>query len=159
MDDSPRDPSDWGKRLEDAIARQQAQLDAFIEETENKLSELESSIEEVRGLAEQQAEIPDGIEERLEELESSKMDVPTEMELRNREYEVKFKKQLAEEQQEQQEELAKNLSLLDERIESLEEVDKQEGDNKDQMKEMSDKLADLEEKLSLLQEQLRARLK
>ena len=161
MDVSPRDSSDWGKRLEDAIARQQAQLDAFIEETENKLSELEASIEEVRGLAEQQAEIPDGIEERLEELESSKMDVPTEMELRNREYEVKFKKQLAEEQQE---ELAKNLSLLDERIESLEEVDKQEGDkqegdNKDQMKEMSEKLADLEEKLSLLQEQLRARLK
>ena len=156
MDVSPRDSSEWEKRLEDAIARQQAQLDAFIEETENKLSELEASIEEVRGLAEQQAEIPDGIEERLEELESSKMDVPTEMELRNREYEVKFKKQLAEEQQE---ELAKNLSLLDERIESLEEVDKQEGDNKDQMKEMSDKLADLEEKLSLLQEQLRARLK
>lgn len=156
MDVSPRDSSEWEKRLEDAIARQQAQLDAFIEETENKLSELEASIEEVRGLAEQQAEIPDGIEERLEELESSKMDVPTEMELRNREYEVKFKKQLAEEQQE---ELAKPLSLLDERIESLEEVDKQEGDNKDQMKEMSDKLADLEEKLSLLQEQLRARLK
>lgn len=156
MDDSPRDPSDWGKRLEDAIARQQAQLDAFIEETENKLSELEASIEEVRGLAEQQAEIPDGIEERLEELESSKMDMPTEMELRNREYEVKFKKQLAEEQQE---ELAKTLSLIDGRIESLEEVDKQEGDNKDQMKQMAEKLADLEEKLSLLQEQLRARLK
>lgn len=84
------------------------------------------------------------------------MDMPTEMELRNREYEVKFKKQLAEEQQE---ELAKTLSLIDGRIESLEEVDKQEGDNKDQMKQMAEKLADLEEKLSLLQEQLRARLK
>lgn len=71
------------------------------------------------------------------------MDMPTEMELRNREYEVKFKKQLAEEQQE---ELAKTLSLIDGRIESLEEVDKQEGDNKDQMKQMAEKLADLEEK-------------
>ncbi len=156
MDDSPRDPSDWGKRLEDAIARQQAQLDAFIEETENKLSELEASIEEVRGLAEQQAEIPDGIEERLEELESSKMDMPTEMELRNREYEVKFKKQLAEEQQE---ELTLKLSLLDDRIESLEEVDKQERDDDRRMEEMAQKVADLEVKLSLLNEQLRARLR
>ena len=117
MDDAPRDSSDLEKRLEEAIARQQAQLDAFIEETENKLSELESSIEEVRGLAEQQAEIPDGIEERLEQLESSKIDVPTEIELLNREYDANFKNQLEEEQQE---ELAKNLSLLDERIESLE---------------------------------------
>jgi hypothetical protein len=49
MDDTPRDSSNLEKRLEEAIARQQAQLDAFIEETENKLSELESSIEEVRG--------------------------------------------------------------------------------------------------------------
>ncbi len=156
MDDSPRDPSDWGKRLEDAIARQQAQLDAFIEETENKLSELEASIEEVRGLAEQQTEIPEGIEERLEQLELYKMDVPTEMELRNREHDAKFKKQLEEEQQE---ELTLKLSLLDDRIESLEEVDKQERDDDRRMEEMAEKVADLEVKLGLLKEQLRARLK
>ena len=156
MDVSPRDSSDWEKRLEDAIARQQAQLDAFIEETENKLSELESSIEEVRGLAEQQAEIPDGIEERLEQLESSKIDVPTEIELLNREYDANFKNQLEEEQQE---ELAKNLSLLDERIESLEGLDKQEGDDNSRLDEMAEKLAELEGKLKLLQEYVRSRLR
>ena len=156
MDVSPRDSSDWEKRLEDAIARQQAQLDAFIEETENKLSELESSIEEVRGLAEQQAEIPDGIEERLDQLESSKIDVPTEIELLNREYDANFKNQLEEEQQE---ELAKNLSLLDERIESLEGLDKQEGDDNSRLDEMAEKLAELEGKLKLLQEYVRSRLK
>lgn len=156
MDVSPRDSSDWEKRLEDAIARQQAQLDAFIEETENKLSELESSIEEVRGLAEQQAEIPDGIEERLEELESSKIDVPTEIELLNREYDANFKKQLEEEQQE---ELALKLFVLDERIESLEGLDKQEGDDNSRLDEMAEKLAELEGKLKLLQEYVRSRLK
>ena len=156
MDVSPRDSSDWEKRLEDAIARQQAQLDAFIEETENKLSELESSIEEVRGLAEQQAEIPDGIEERLEQLESSKIDVPTEIELLNREYDANFKKQLEEEQQE---ELALKLFVLDERIESLEGLDKQEGDDNSRLDEMAEKLAELEGKLKLLQEYVRSRLK
>ena len=156
MDDAPRDSSDLEKRLEEAIARQQAQLDAFIEETENKLSELESSIEEVRGLAEQQAEIPDGIEERLEQLESSKIDVPTEIELLNREYDANFKKQLEEEQQG---ELALKLFVIDERIESLEGLDKQERDDDSRMEEMEEKLADLEVKLSLLQENLRARLK
>ena len=156
MDDAPRDSSDLEKRLEEAIARHQAQLDAFIEETENKLSELESSIEEVRGLAEQQTEIPEGIEERLEQLESYEMDVPTEMELRNREHDAKFKKQLEEEQQE---ELTLKLSLIDDRIESLEEVDKQERDDDRRMEEMAEKLADLEVKLGLLQEQLRARLR
>ena len=156
MDDAPRDSSDLEKRLEEAIARQQAQLDAFIEETENKLSELESSIEEVRGLAEQQAEIPDGIEERLEQLESSKIDVPTEIELLNREYDANFKKQLEEEQQE---ELALKLFVLDERIESLEGLDKQEGDNDSRLKEMDEKLVELEGKLKLLQEYVRSRLK
>ena len=156
MDVSPRDSSDWEKRLEDAIARQQAQLDAFIEETENKLSELESSIEEVRGLAEQQAEIPDGIEERLEQLESSKIDVPTEIELLNREYDANFKKQLEEEQQE---ELALKLFVLDERIESLEGLDKQEGDDNSRLDEMAEKLAELEGKLKLLQEYVRSRLR
>ena len=156
MDDAPRDSSNLEKRLEEAIARQQAQLDAFIEETENKLSELESSIEEVRGLAEQQAEIPDGIEERLEQLESSKIDVPTEIELLNREYDANFKNQLEEEQQE---ELAKNLSLLDERIESLEGLDKQEGDDNSRLDEMAEKLAELEGKLKLLQEYVRSRLR
>ena len=156
MDVSPRDSSDWEKRLEDAIARQQAQLDAFIEETENKLSELESSIEEVRGLAEQQAEIPDGIEERLEQLESSKIDVPTEIELLNREYDENFKKQLEEEQQE---ELALKLFVLDERIESLEGLDKQEGDDNSRLDEMAEKLAELEGKLKLLQEYVRSRLR
>ena len=156
MDVSPRDSSDWEKRLEDAIARQQAQLDAFIEETENKLSELESSIEEVRGLAEQQAEIPDGIEERLEQLESSKIDVPTEIELLNREYDANFKKQLEEEQQE---ELALKLFVLDERIESLEGLDKQEGYDNSRLDEMAEKLAELEVKLSLLQEYVRSRLR
>lgn len=156
MDDAPRDSSDLEKRLEEAIARQQAQLDAFIEETENKLSELESSIEEVRGLAEQQAEIPDGIEERLEQLESSKIDVPTEIELLNREYDANFKKQLEEEQQE---ELTLKISLLDDRIESLEGLDKKEGDNDSRLKEMDVKLAELEVKLSLLQEYVRSRLK
>ena len=156
MDDAPRDSSNLEKRLEEAIARQQAQLDAFIEETENKLSELESSIEEVRGLAEQQAEIPDGIEERLEQLESSKIDVPTEIELLNREYDANFKNQLEEEQQE---ELAKNLSLLDERIESLEGLDKREGDDNSRLDEMAEKLAELEGKLKLLQEYVRSRLR
>ena len=156
MDVSPRDSSDWEKRLEDAIARQQAQLDAFIEETENKLSELESSIEEVRGLAEQQAEIPDGIEERLDQLESSKIDVPTEIELLNREYDANFKKQLEEEQQE---ELALKLFVLDERIESLEGLDKQEGDDNSRLDEMAEKLAELEGKLKLLQEYVRSRLR
>ena len=156
MDVSPRDSSDWEKRLEDAIARQQAQLDAFIEETENKLSELESSIEEVRGLAEQQAEIPDGIEERLEQLESSKIDVPTEIELLNREYDANFKNQLEEEQQE---ELALKLFVLDERIESLEGLDKQEGYDNSRLDEMAEKLAELEVKLSLLQEYVRSRLR
>ena len=101
MDDAPRDSSDLEKRLEEAIARQQAQLDEFREEMTGKLSELESSIEEVKELAEQQAEIPEGIDERLEQLESCKMDVPTEMELRNREHDAKFKKQLEDEQQEE----------------------------------------------------------
>ena len=156
MDDAPRDSSNLEKRLEEAIARQQAQLDAFIEETENKLSELESSIEEVRGLAEQQAEIPDGIEERLEQLESSKIDVPTEIELLNREYDANFKKQLEEEQQE---ELALKLFVLDERIESLEGLDKQEGDDNSRLDEMAEKLAELEGKLKLLQEYVRSRLK
>ena len=156
MDDAPRDSSDLEKRLEEAIARQQAQLDAFIEETENKLSELESSIEEVRGLAEQQAEIPDGIEERLEELESSKIDVPTEIELLNREYDANFKKQLEEEQQE---ELALKLFVLDERIESLEGLDKQEGYDNSRLDEMAEKLAELEGKLKLLQEYVRSRLR
>lgn len=156
MDDAPRDSSNLEKRLEEAIARQQAQLDAFIEETENKLRELESSIEEVRGLAEQQAEIPDGIEDRLEQLESSKIDVPTEIELLNREYDANFKKQLEEEQQE---ELALKLFVLDERIESLEGLDKQEGYDNSRLDEMAEKLAELEVKLSLLQEYVRSRLR
>jgi chromosome segregation ATPase len=156
MDDAPRDSSDLEKRLEEAIARQQAQLDAFIEETENELAELESSIEGVRGLSEQQAEIPDGIEERLEQLESSKIDVPTEIELLNREYDANFKKQLEEEQQE---ELTLKISLLDDRIESLEGLDKQERDEDSRMEEMADKLAELDVKLSLLQEYVRSRLK
>jgi chromosome segregation ATPase len=156
MDDAPRDSSDLEKRLEEAIARQQAQLDAFIEETENELAELESSIEGVRGLSEQQAEIPDGIEERLEQLESSKIDVPTEIELLNREYDANFKKQLEEEQQE---ELTLKISLLDDRIESLEGLDKQERDEDSRMEEMAEKLAELEVKLSLLQEYVRSRLK
>ncbi len=156
MDDAPRDFSALEKRFEEAMARQQAQLDAFMEGMTGKLSELESSIEEVRGLAEQQTEIPEGIEERLEQLELYKMDVPTEMELRNREHDAKFKKQLEEEQQE---ELTLKLSLLDDRIESLEEVDKQERDDDRRMEEMAEKVADLEVKLGLLKEQLRARLK
>jgi len=156
MDDATRDSSDLEKRLEQAIARQQAQLDAFIEKTENELAELESSIEGVRGLSEQQAEIPDGIEERLEQLESSKIDVPTEIELLNREYDANFKKQLEEEQQE---ELTLKISLLDDRIESLEGLDKQERDDSSRMEEMAAKLAELEVKLSLLQEYVRSRLK
>jgi exonuclease VII large subunit len=156
MDDATRDSSDLEKRLEQAIARQQAQLDAFIEKTENELAELESSIEGVRGLSEQQAEIPDGIEERLEQLESSKIDVPTEIELLNREYDANFKKQLEEEQQE---ELTLKISLLDDRIESLEGLDKQERDEDSRMEEMAEKLAELEVKLSLLQEYVRSRLK
>jgi exonuclease VII large subunit len=156
MDDATRDSSDLEKRLEQAIARQQAQLDAFIEKTENELAELESSIEGVRGLSEQQAEIPDGIEERLEQLESSKIDVPTEIELLNREYDANFKKQLEEEQQE---ELTLKISLLDDRIESLEGLDKQERDEDSRMEEMADKLAELDVKLSLLQEYVRSRLK
>lgn len=156
MDDAPRDFSALEKRLEEAIARQQAQLDAFMVEMTEKLSELESSIEEVKELAERQAEIPEGIEERLEQLESYKMDVPTEMELRNREHDAKFKKQLEEEQQE---ELTRKLSLLDDRIENLEEVDKQERDDDRRMEEMAQKVAGLEVKLSSLQEQLRARIK
>jgi DNA repair exonuclease SbcCD ATPase subunit len=156
MDDATRDSSDLEKRLEQAIARQQAQLDAFIEKTENELAELESSIEGVRGLSEQQAEIPDGIEERLEQLESLKIDVPTEIELLNREYDANFKKQLEEEQQE---ELTLKISLLDDRIESLEGLDKQERDDSSRMEEMAAKLAELEVKLSLLQEYVRSRLK
>jgi exonuclease VII large subunit len=156
MDDATRDSSDLEKRLEQAIARQQAQLDAFIEKTENELAELESSIEGVRGLSEQQAEIPDGIEERLEQLESSKIDVPTEIELLNREYDANFKKQLEEEQQE---ELTLKISLLDDRIESLEGLDKQERDEDSRMEEMAEKLAELDVKLSLLQEYVRSRLK
>ena len=156
MDDSPRDSSALEKRLDDAIVRQQAKLDAFIEETENRLSELEATVEEVRELAEQEAEIPEGFEERLDKLESSKMDAPTEMELRRRDYDMSLKQQ---HEEELQEELALKLLVIDERIDSLEGLDKHVDENENSMQDLTEKLAELEAKVTLLQEQLRSRLK
>ena len=156
MDDSTRDSSALEKRLDDAIARQQAKLDAFIEETENRLSELEATVEEVRELAEQEAEIPEGFEERLDKLESSKMDAPTEMELRRRDSDMSL---IQQHEEELQEELALKLLVIDERIDSLEGLDKHVDENENSMQELTEKLAELEAKVTLLQEQLRSRLK
>lgn len=154
MDDSPRGPSDWGKRLEDAIARQQAQLDAFIEETENELaelkSELTSSFEELKELAEKQAEIPDSFEERLSDLEITKMNALTEMELRRKEEDAEMIRSIKDKEENDAE---LRLVEIENRLERIKE------DDDESLKEMANKLADLSEKLSLLQEQLRARLK
>jgi len=157
MDDSPRDSSALEKRLDDAIARQQAKLDAFIEETKNILSELEATVEEVRELAEQEAEIPEGFEERLDKLESSKMDAPTEMELRRRDSDMSL---IQQHEEELQEELELKLLLIDERIDSLDDgIEKHVDENENSMQELTEKLAELEAKVTLLQEQLRSRLK
>ena len=49
--------------------------------------------------------------------------------------------------------------MLDERIESLEGLDKQERYDNSRLDEMAEKLAELEVKLSLLQEYVRSRLR
>ena len=154
MDDAPRDSSDLEKRLEEAIARQQAQLDAFIEETENELaelkSELTSSFEELKELAEKQAEIPDSFEERLSDLEKTKMNAPTERELRRQEEDAEISRIIKIEEENNAE---RRLVEIEERLERI-----KDGDD-ESLKEMDVKLAELEGKLKLLQEYVRSRLK
>ena len=153
MDDAPRDSSDLEKRLEEAIARQQAQLDAFIEETENELaelkSELASSFEELKELAEKQAEIPDSFEERLSDLEITKMNALTEMELRRKEEDAETSRIIKIEEENDAE---RRL------VESEERVERIKDDEDESLKEMAKKLAELEGKLKLLQEYVRSRL-
>ena len=154
MDDAPRDSSDLEKRLEEAIARQQAQLDAFIEETENELAELKSvlasSFEELKELAEKQAEIPDSFEERLSDLEITKMNALTEMELRRKEEDAETSRIIKIEEENDAE---RRLVEIEERVERIKD------DEDESLKEMAKKLAELEGKLKLLQEYVRSRLR
>lgn len=153
MSESAPKPDDLEKKLMEALVQQQAKFEAAMTALEQELSdvksELEVAVEELNDLASQPRSAPEELIERIDELEATKLDAPTERELRKREEDTQLR---ADEDAMLERKKEQRLDDIELRLDRIEE-------KPCPFKEIVDKLNELEQQIRCLQDQVRSRLK